>query len=209
MGSRTDEVRRLAQLALDAPTVRAAVDGGRYRRKVYVGAVVDNVLVEGFIDLLYEDADGYVVVDYKTDALPDEGAIDDAVPQRSRVRRRDLSMLSAVVASCVKLRDGTEVAVRLYRLLRRVGAGVALGHREVGVAEEHLYVDLTCPRLDRPRREGVSKAVRVNLLHPHRVADAAKDDPQRVPGGQCLAKRRKEEHSLPLTAEAFDVVAKR
>ena len=35
------------------------------------------------IDLLYEGPDGYVVVDYKTDALPGDGAIDDAM-QRYR-----------------------------------------------------------------------------------------------------------------------------
>ena len=83
VGTRTGEVRRLVQMALDAPSVRAAVESGRYWREVYVGAPVDGVLVEGFIDLLYEGPDGYVVVDYKTDALPGDGAIDDAM-QRYR-----------------------------------------------------------------------------------------------------------------------------
>ena len=57
--------------ALDAPSVREAV-AGRYWREVYVAAPVEGVTVEGFIDLLYETADGLVVVDYKTDAVPSE-----------------------------------------------------------------------------------------------------------------------------------------
>ncbi len=77
------EIERLARAALGSAVVRAAVASGRYWREVYVGAAVDGVLVEGFIDLLYEEPNGYVIVDYKTDALPDDGAIDGAM-QRYR-----------------------------------------------------------------------------------------------------------------------------
>ncbi len=34
---------------------------------MYVAADIDGMVVEGFIDLLYETADGLVIVDYKTD----------------------------------------------------------------------------------------------------------------------------------------------
>jgi ATP-dependent helicase/nuclease subunit A len=34
---------------------------------MYVGTVIDDVLVEGYVDLLYRDDDGLVLVDYKTD----------------------------------------------------------------------------------------------------------------------------------------------
>jgi len=39
----------------------------RYYRQVFVGAPIADVLVEGFIGLLFEADDGLVVVDYKTD----------------------------------------------------------------------------------------------------------------------------------------------
>jgi len=78
---RVDDVVRAVRRALDSEAVRAAVASGRYWREVYVATPVDGVLVEGFIDLLYEDQDegGYVVVDYKTDAVPSAGAVDEAV----------------------------------------------------------------------------------------------------------------------------------
>ena len=83
VSDRASEVEQLARAALGSAVVRAAVASDRYWREVYVGVPVEGVLVEGFIDLLYEAPDGYVVVDYKTDALPGDGAIDDAM-QRYR-----------------------------------------------------------------------------------------------------------------------------
>ena len=76
---RASEVERLVQAALDSDAVRAAVASGRYWREVYVAAPVDGAVVEGFIDLLYETADGLVVVDYKTDRLPDDTDINTAL----------------------------------------------------------------------------------------------------------------------------------
>jgi ATP-dependent helicase/nuclease subunit A len=65
-----DKVDRVAELARRAwssePMRRAAVSRGCWR-EVPVGAMLDGDLVEGFIDLLYEDADELVVADYKTD----------------------------------------------------------------------------------------------------------------------------------------------
>ena len=69
VGDRTAEVERLARVALDSASVRDAVASGRYWREVYVAAEIDGVIVDGFIDLLYQTDDGYVVVDYKTDAI--------------------------------------------------------------------------------------------------------------------------------------------
>jgi ATP-dependent helicase/nuclease subunit A len=70
--SRGPEILELVENARKAKTVRAAVASGRYWREVYVAAECDGVTVEGFIDLLYESAEGLVIVDYKTDAVPDE-----------------------------------------------------------------------------------------------------------------------------------------
>lgn len=65
-----DIVERLARAAFEHPVVqRAAVR--RHWKETYVGTQVDGVLVEGYVDLLFEDDDrSLVVVDYKTDAAP-------------------------------------------------------------------------------------------------------------------------------------------
>lgn len=77
---REGEIRALAAAALRAPVVREAVEGGwAWWREVPVGAVVDGVLVEGFVDLLLEAPDGLVVVDYKTDQVPRDADLDAAV----------------------------------------------------------------------------------------------------------------------------------
>ncbi len=44
-------------------------------RETYVGSIVDDVLVEGYVDLLFRDDDGLVIVDYKTDAATDPEAL--------------------------------------------------------------------------------------------------------------------------------------
>jgi ATP-dependent helicase/nuclease subunit A len=67
---RADAVERLARSALASPTVQEAIASGRWWREIFVSAPVgpSEVLVEGYIDLLFETADGrLVVVDYKTD----------------------------------------------------------------------------------------------------------------------------------------------
>jgi ATP-dependent helicase/nuclease subunit A len=62
-----DQVRDLARAALSAPSVREARSGDHWR-EIYVAAPAGHHLVEGYVDLLYRTADGFVVVDYKTDA---------------------------------------------------------------------------------------------------------------------------------------------
>ena len=74
---REDRVLELSTWIWESEPVRRAVASGRWWREVpvgasldgvdYEGSVVDGVLVEGFIDLLYEDGTDLVVVDYKTD----------------------------------------------------------------------------------------------------------------------------------------------
>ena len=69
MPHRWTEIAEFSQRALDSEIVRRAVASGRYYREVFVSAPVEGVLVEGFIDLLFEADEGLVIVDYKTDAL--------------------------------------------------------------------------------------------------------------------------------------------
>jgi ATP-dependent exoDNAse (exonuclease V) beta subunit len=64
-------VRALAGSALDSDVVRRAAAREHWRES-YVGTVrADGTVLEGFVDLIYRDDDGaLVVVDYKTDAVP-------------------------------------------------------------------------------------------------------------------------------------------
>lgn len=68
-------IARLAESARTSQAVQAAVASGKYWRELYVGVEIAGTLVEGFIDLLYETAEGLVVVDYKTDSVRDEADI--------------------------------------------------------------------------------------------------------------------------------------
>jgi ATP-dependent exoDNAse (exonuclease V) beta subunit len=71
---RSAEVARLTSSALRSKVVQQAVASGRYWRELYVGVPLEGMLLEGFIDLLYEAPEGLVIVDYKTDALEDDQA---------------------------------------------------------------------------------------------------------------------------------------
>ncbi len=72
---REAEVARLARVALESESVKRAVASGRWWREVPVGASVGGTVLEGFIDLLFEEEGGLVVVDYKTDVLETEEEI--------------------------------------------------------------------------------------------------------------------------------------
>jgi ATP-dependent helicase/nuclease subunit A len=64
-----DIVGALARSALESDVVRRAASRPHWR-ETYVGTVVGDRVLEGFIDLVYQDDDGLVVVDYKTDTVP-------------------------------------------------------------------------------------------------------------------------------------------
>ncbi len=63
------DVVRLSRYALESDIVRRAVASGRYWREAPVAAPMGDGVVEGFIDLLFEEDGELVVVDYKTDSL--------------------------------------------------------------------------------------------------------------------------------------------
>ena len=80
----TDEVVARVRAALASPVVVEAASATRRWREVYVSAPVagagSSVLLEGYIDLLFEDERGeLVVVDYKTDRFSDDTAAHYAV----------------------------------------------------------------------------------------------------------------------------------
>ena len=66
---REGEIARLARTAVESEVVKRAVASGRFWREVPVAAAVGGGSLHGFIDLLFEEEDGLVVVDYKTDSV--------------------------------------------------------------------------------------------------------------------------------------------
>jgi ATP-dependent exoDNAse (exonuclease V) beta subunit len=75
IGERAAEVASLSVGALRSPTVASIFRSPSPRREVYVATAVDDVVVDGYIDLCALLADGLVIVDFKTDAVADEGAV--------------------------------------------------------------------------------------------------------------------------------------
>jgi ATP-dependent exoDNAse (exonuclease V) beta subunit len=68
---RAADVRALVGRALTAPSVHAASVRPHWREVYACTPVGDDRLLEGYIDLLYRDTDGLVVVDYKTAGTSD------------------------------------------------------------------------------------------------------------------------------------------
>jgi ATP-dependent helicase/nuclease subunit A len=70
-------IASLARSAIASPTVKAAARLPHWR-EMFVGTLIGDRVLEGYIDLLYRTPEGYIVVDYKTDAVAD-GEVDDRV----------------------------------------------------------------------------------------------------------------------------------
>jgi ATP-dependent helicase/nuclease subunit A len=69
------EVARLAGNGLRSDTVRLAVESGSCRREVFVSAMVEGRLLEGIMDIVFEENGGLVIADYKTDAVDNEAEL--------------------------------------------------------------------------------------------------------------------------------------
>ena len=63
------EIAKLAWAAVNSDAVRRAVASGRYWREAHIAAPIGDGILEGFIDLLFEEDGELVIVDYKTDAI--------------------------------------------------------------------------------------------------------------------------------------------
>lgn len=114
------DVAALARSALGAGSVRSAVRSPRRWRELYVAAPIEGVLVEGYVDLVYERRDGaLVIVDYKTDSVASRQGYDEKVAvYRYQGAAYTLALEEATgreVAECVFVFCGaqgaTEVAV--------------------------------------------------------------------------------------------------
>jgi len=65
----------LARACWRAAPVRAAAASPEVYRELPIGALLNDAVVSGAVDLLYRDGDESVVVDYKTDRGADEGVL--------------------------------------------------------------------------------------------------------------------------------------
>jgi ATP-dependent exoDNAse (exonuclease V) beta subunit len=66
-----ETIEALARAAIASPVVRRAASRA-FWRETYVAVPIDGITLEGYVDLVYRDDDGLVVVDYKTDAVSGE-----------------------------------------------------------------------------------------------------------------------------------------
>ena len=82
IADRWREVASLAQAAVESALVKRAVASGKYYRELYVSTPAKDRLLEGFVDLLFEEDGELVLVDYKTDALEAE----EEPPERYRLQ---------------------------------------------------------------------------------------------------------------------------
>jgi ATP-dependent helicase/nuclease subunit A len=85
--------------ALASPTVIRGA-GRRHWQEVYVSAPVGRGgVLEGFVDLLFEDDDGLVIVDYKTDRIDGE----EAQAAAAAASQRQLAAYAVALASSTGL----------------------------------------------------------------------------------------------------------
>jgi ATP-dependent exoDNAse (exonuclease V) beta subunit len=75
---REDTIAALARAAIESAVVQRAASCPRWR-ETYVAIPLAGLTLEGYVDLVFRDVDGLVVVDYKTDAVPDADALETAL----------------------------------------------------------------------------------------------------------------------------------
>jgi len=111
---RRSDITRAVRAALGSDAVRAAVASKRFWREVYVGAEVNGVVLEGFIDLLFERQDGLVVVDYKTDRVDGAAGVSDHYRLQAGAYAAALGeTLGQKVAACTFVFVGSGTAVEI------------------------------------------------------------------------------------------------
>jgi ATP-dependent helicase/nuclease subunit A len=118
------EIRASVESALRAPIV-AACATARHWKELYVAAPLGDVTIEGYVDLLVEMPEGLIVVDYKTDAVRSEAAID------AKLER--YSLQGAAYAVAVEISTGRSIADVQFVFARPEGPITRsiddLGHR--------------------------------------------------------------------------------
>jgi hypothetical protein len=142
----------LVRAALASASVRRACERPRWR-EMYVAVPAEGLVLEGYIDLLYREDAGLVVLDYKTDAVGDESTL------LERIEKYRLQ--AAAYAVAVEGATGEPVVRCVLCFLDPAGA------REVVIEGEELVAAVEAVRsLARAEREAPSP------LPPAVLADA-------------------------------------
>ena len=71
--------RRRVAAALESECVRAAANSQNWRELYVAVPLGSDLLLEGYIDLVYREGDGLVIVDYKTDSFSGEDELETKV----------------------------------------------------------------------------------------------------------------------------------
>jgi ATP-dependent helicase/nuclease subunit A len=85
-----------AEAALSLPIMREAARAARVFREVPISYIEEDRLLEGVCDLAFEDEKGWVVVDYKTEAISEDQVLAQASHHAAQLRRyaRGLALAS-------------------------------------------------------------------------------------------------------------------
>ena len=117
VGGRTSLIEKLCRSALESDVIKQAA-GRQHWREVYVGVPDDDRVLEGFIDLLYEDGDGVAIVDYKTDSWESDTDLDSKV-ERYRVQMQ-------AYARAIRASVGRPVTAAVLLFLNRGSAAARM-----------------------------------------------------------------------------------
>jgi ATP-dependent exoDNAse (exonuclease V) beta subunit len=137
---RVEEVASLARATLGAGVMRRAAAAETVLREAYVAVPVGEggrTALEGFVDLIFEDENGdLVVVDYKTDQVGESGSLDSAAaPYEAQL---------GAYAYAIEKSTGRRVSEAWLVFSRRALAGLESGYR--------------LPDLDGARRDALERA---------------------------------------------------
>ena len=140
LSASSDDVARLANRALRSPAVVAGLRAQRLWPEIPVAASIDTprgpVVIEGIIDLLYQDDDGQLVIlDYKSDRVDDNAAADaklehyrmQGVAYAAAVESATGNTVKAVQFLFVQLQDGLREIDNLRDSVDGIAQSIAHG----------------------------------------------------------------------------------
>jgi hypothetical protein len=140
-------IAELVRSALDSATVRAA-RAGEYWRETYVAVPLEQLTLEGYVDLIYRDrsagaSGGLVVVDYKTDVIDGEAML--------AARLAHYRVQGAAYAIAVATATGERVERCVFVFLSRGAAReIEIAGVELAAATEQVRALMRSVRDDPP-----------------------------------------------------------
>ena len=124
-------VRGLAQSALNSNTVRAA-GSGEHWKELFVAAPINGIVVEGYIDLLHRADDGLVVVDYKTDDVGDDEAL------QAKVDRYQLQVAAYALAAEQAIGEPVARCVLVFAQNGRPAREITIANDDLAAAQREV-----------------------------------------------------------------------